>query len=82
MSGIYWKGDNKLIQKAEVEEELGFIKYEESSKEFVLWLKDTRDVFQEKYIPGDRFPTIEEAKQKAASSMSARIFNDMWIDGL
>lgn len=50
----------------------------------MLWLKDTRDVFGIKsgYVRGDSFPTMEDAKQKAASSTSAFLLHFMWMVGL
>ena len=84
MSSVIWDGDN-LIQKVKGNvEELGHVKYDENSKDYVLWLKDTRGVFgnNKGYIRGDSFPSMENAKQNAASSTSATLFHYMWMVGL
>ena len=66
MSSVVWDKDN-LIQKVGGNvEELGHVKYDQHSNEYVLWLKDTRDVFgtNKGYIRGDSFPSMKDAKQK------------------
>ena len=68
MSSVIWDGDN-LIQKVGGNvEELGHVKYDENSKDYILWLKDTRDVFgnNKGYIRGDSFPSMEDAKQNGS----------------
>ena len=84
MSSIVWDGDNLLQRVGDLIEELGHVKYHENSKTYVLWLKDTRGVFGMKngYIQGDIFPSMEDAKQYAASSTSASLFHHMWMVGL
>ena len=84
MSSVVWHGDH-LIQKVGVNvEELGYIRYDKESNGFVLWLRDTRGVFGGKHlvIRGDTFPTMADAKRKAASTVSARLFHHMWMVGL
>lgn len=84
MSSVIWDGDN-LIQKVGGHiEELGHVQYEKNSNEYVLWLKDTRDVFgnNKGYVRGDCFPSKVDARQKAAFSTSASLFHYMWMVGL
>ena len=84
MSSVVWDGDN-LIQKVGGNlEELGHVKYDESSNQHVLWLKDIRDVFgtHKGYVRGDSFPSMKDAKQHAAFSTSASLFHYMWMVGL
>ena len=84
MSTVLWDRDN-LIQKVGSNiEELGHVRYEENSNQYVLWLKDTRGMFgsNKGYIRGDSFPSMQDAKQSAAFSTSARIFHHMWLAGL
>ena len=84
MSSVVWDKDN-LIQKVGGNvEELGHVKYDQHSNEYVLWLKDTRDVFgtNKGYIRGDSFPSMKDAKQNAAGSKSAFLLHYMWMVGL
>ena len=84
MSSVLWDGDN-LIQKLGQEiEQLGHVKLDESADEYVLWLKDTRGVFGpgNTYVGCDRFPSMNDAKRRAASSVSASLFHYMWLVGL
>ena len=69
---------------ANTEENWGNVKYDENLNEYTLWLKDIRDVFgnNKGYIRGDSFPSMKDAKQHAALSMSARLFHYMWLVGL
>ena len=84
MSSVVWDGDNLLQRVGNNIEELGHVKYEENSNEFVLWLKDTRGVFGNKngYIRGDSFLSMRDAKQNAAFTTSASLFHHMWMVGL
>ena len=84
MSSVVWD-QNNLFQKVGTNiEELGHVKYDDNSGEYVLWLKDTRNVFASNrgYIRGDSFPSMEEAKSRAAACASARLFHYMWLVGL
>ena len=84
MSSVLWDGDN-LIQKVGPHvEQLGHVKPDENAGTYVLWLKDTRAVFgpANAYIRGDTFPSMKEAKQRAAISVSASLFHYMWLAGL
>ena len=84
MSSVVWDKD-KLIQRVgDNTEELGHIKYDESSNMYILWLKDVRDVFgiTGGYIRGDSFASMKDAKRHAASSTSAFLFHHMWMTGL
>lgn len=84
MSSILWDGNNLIQKVGDNIEELGHVKFDEHSKDYVLWLRDTRGVLgsNKGYIRGDSFPSMEDAKQHAASSVSARIFHHMWMVGL
>ena len=81
MSSITWK-ENRLFQHVgNHHEELGYVKYDENSKNYVLWLNDTCGVLGLNGGPirGDEFPSMEAAKQKAASSPSAFILHYLWM---
>ncbi len=81
MSAITWKEENRLFQHVGThEEELGYVAFDQKSKTYVLWLKDTCGVLglNGGYIRGDEFPSMAAAKEKAASSPSAFIFH-MWM---
>ena len=84
MSSIIWDNDN-LIQKAgDNVEYLGHVKYDQNAKEFVLWLKDTRNLSGSEncFIRGDAFPTMQLAKSGAINSSSVRIVHYLWLTGL
>ena len=50
------------------------------SGKFVLWLKDTSNVYQNgTYLRGDEFATIKDAQESAASSPSAGIMHHIWM---
>ena len=84
MSSVAWDKDNLVQRVGSNSEELGHVKYDENSNQYVLWLKDTRAVFgsNKGYIRGDSFPSMQDAKQSAAFSTSARLFHYMWLVGL
>ena len=51
MSTITWQG-NRLIQRITSknrEEELGKVEFDENTKSYVLWLKDTHNLFKTNY---------------------------------
>ena len=66
MSSVLWDKDNLIQRVGSNIEELGHVRHEENSNQYVLWLKDTRGVFgsNKGYIRGDTFPSMEDAKQK------------------
>ena len=84
MSAVLWDGDNLIQKVGQNTEELGHVKLDEHSNEYVLWLKDTRNVFgsDNTYVRGDTFPSMNDAKERAASSRSAWLFHYMWLIGL
>ena len=84
MSSVVWDKDNLIQEAGGNVEELGHVKYDQHSNEYVLWLKDTRDVFgaNKGYIRGDSFPSMKDAKQQAAFSKSAWLLHYMWMIGL
>ena len=58
MSSIFWDKDNLIQRVGSNIEELGHVRHEENSNQYVLWLKDTRGVFGSnkgyiRYIPVD-----------------------------
>ena len=84
MSSVLWDGDNLIQKIGSHVEQLGHVKLNENAGTCVLWLKDTRAVFgpANAYIRGDTFPSMKEAKQRAAMSVSASLFHYMWLAGL
>jgi len=83
MSSIKWRGDHLIQQVGKHTEELGYVRYEENTKNYVLWCKDTRGVFGGgQYIRGDSFPTMQAAKEQASGCVSAFLFHLMWMFGL
>ncbi len=84
MSSVIWDGDNLIQKVGQDVEQLGHVKLDENAGVCVLWLKDTRGVFGpgNTYIRGDTFPSMKDAKQRAASSVSAGVFHYMWLVGL
>lgn len=84
MSSVIWDGDNLIQRVGQSAEELGHVKLDQHGGQYVLWLKDTRGVFGpgNAYIRGDTFPSMKDAKQGAASSVSAGLFHYMWLVGL
>ena len=84
MSAVLWDGDNLIQKVGQNTEELGHVKLDKHSDEYVLWLKDTRNVFGPGniYVRGDTFSSMKDAKQHAAMSVSAWLFHYMWLVGL
>ena len=84
MSSIYWS-DNRLIQRVGGhEEELGNIAFEQSSKSYVLWLKDTFGVTNTAgaYIRADEYSSMDVAKSKALTAPSVSIWHLVWMRGV
>ena len=82
MSSIIWKGDYLSQHLRDYEGELGYVKLDQNSNTYVLWLKDTFGVVMgtpDAYIRGDEFPSMVVAKQKAALSASAFILHCIWM---
>ena len=81
MSSITWK-ENYLFQHVkDHKEELGYVKLDQNSNTYVLWLKDTFGVVlgtPGAYIRGDEFSSMAVAKRKAALSASAFIVHCIW----
>ena len=84
MSSVLWDGNNLIQKVGQHVEQLGQVKLDENTGRCVLWLKDTRSVFGpgNTYIRGDSFPSVRDAKQRAAMSVSASLFHYMWLAGL
>ena len=84
MSSLIWDQDNIVQRVRDNVEELGHVKYDKTANEYVLWLRDTRDVFgiNKGYVRGDTFSSMADAKRHAAQSTSARLFHYMWLVGL
>ena len=69
MSSIVWDGANLIQRAAGKTEELGHVKLDPISNEYVLWVKDSRHVFGvgDGYVRGDSFAALQDAKRKAAN---------------
>ena len=81
MSSVTWQG-NRLIQNAgDHVEELGYVSLDQNTNTYVLWLKDTCNVFglNGGYLRGDEFPSLASAKHNAAFSTSANLVHHMWM---
>lgn len=84
MSSILREG-KKLTQRHNgMEAELGYIDYDKTVSRYVLWLKDSRDLFNigRGYVRGDEYPTLGIAKAQAVMSPSANLMHLLWIKGL
>ena len=77
MSSVVWSGDTLVQRLGDTSAELGYIRRDEHTGKFVLWLKDDRG---ETYIRGDEFNTRSEAKQLAASSPTASLAHMNWLN--
>ena len=84
MSSVVWDSDTVLQKVGKNIEELGHVKLDPNSNTAVLWLRDTQNVFGVNggYVRGDEFPTMTDAKENAADSMSARLLHQTWLAGL
>ena len=77
MSSITWDG-NRLIQRVASqgrEAELGYVASDDQTGGYVLWLKD---LFGNGYVRADEFASLGQAKQRAASTVSADLLHGMW----
>ena len=81
MSTMKWDGNRIMQQVGRGKEELGYIGFDENTKTWVLWLKDTCGVLglNGGDIRGDEYASDEEAKDKAMGSPSAFIMHYIWI---
>ena len=81
MSTVVWDQDNLVQKVGDSIDELGHVKYDQNTSTYVLWLRDHGDAFRSKrgYIRGDSYPSMKDAKQCAASSVSACLFHHMWL---
>lgn len=81
MSSIVFSGDRYLQRVGNREAELGRIEWEESSKKWVLWLKDTPRMLSDGsgYIRGDEYDTRTEVLEKALPSPSVSIMHLLWL---
>ncbi len=85
MSGMRWEDDGKIVQELRNQKaELGYIGHERDTGKFILWLKDPEGIFGNKagYIRGDEWDSLDEAKQRALDSTSARLAHFMWLQSL
>ena len=84
MSSIHINGTQLTQRYREFEEELGYLEYDQRADKFVLWLKDSRDLFNRRhgYVRGDEYDTMREAKAYAAGSASARLMHLIWLSKL
>ncbi len=84
MSSIRRDGKRLTQRHNGTEAELGYIDYDSSVGRYVLWLKDSRDLFDigRGYVRGDEYPTLGVAKAQAVMSPSANLMHLLWITGL
>ena len=84
MSSIHINSTRLTQRHREFEEELGYIEYDKRTGKFVLWLKDSRDLFNRRhgYVRGDEYDTMRTAKAYAAGSASARLMHLIWLSKL
>ena len=85
MSNMRWEDDQKIVQGLRDQTaELGYIGAETHTGKFVLWLKDNEGIFGAKdgYIRGDEWDSLDEAKQRAIDSTSARLAHFIWLQSL
>lgn len=68
------------ISSKDRRDELGYIGFDNASGTYVLWLKNHKNVFGQgmKYVRAEEWHTEEEAKSRAASSVSAYLANLIW----
>ena len=84
---MWWEG-NRLLQgvgSTNASAELGYVRYDEHSKQYVLWLKDYEGDFvgnPGRYVRGDTWNSMEEARQGAAQSPSAFLLHLKWMHSL
>lgn len=84
MGSITWNG-MKLVQTLGHDSaELGNVRFEDASSTYVLWLKDTCGVLDLNggYIRAEEYPSLEDAKDRAALSPSAFIMHYIWMRGV
>ena len=77
MSSVVWSGDTLIQRLGITSAELGYIRRDERTGKFVLWLKDDRGGSD---VRGDEFNTLSEAKQLAASSPTASLAHMNWLN--
>ncbi|WP_420447519.1 hypothetical protein [Candidatus Palauibacter sp.] len=84
MSAILWSGDRLIQHLGGHEEELGCIGFDEALKTYVLWLKDDSGVAGNAgvYVRADEYPTLAEAKAKAAGAPAAVMSHLNWTHGV
>ncbi len=85
MSNMRFVDDGKIVQgRRDQTAELGYIGHEKQTGKFVLWLKDPEGIFGAKdgHIRGDEWDSLDEAKQRAIDSTSARLAHFMWLQSL
>ena len=84
MSSIRRDGKRLTQRHNGREAELGYIDYDKSVGRYVLWLKDSRDLFDigRGYVRGDEYPTLGVAKAQTVMSPSANLMHLLWITGL
>ena len=78
MSSIFWKKGSLIQRVGNHEANLGYIAFDPSTQTHVLWLKDPNEE-EARYIRGDEFPSLAEAKDKAANSSFAQMFHYIWL---
>ena len=81
MSSIFWKKGSLIQRVGNHEAKLGYVAFDPSTKTHVLWLKDPNEE-EARYIRGDEFSSLAEAKDKAAGAVTVSIFHYLWLSRL
>ena len=81
MSSIFWKKGSLIQRVGNHQEELGYIEFDSRTKTYVLWLKDPNEE-EARYIRGDEFPSLAEAKDEAAELAAVWMFHYTWLSRL
>ena len=79
MSMVVWSGDKLIQAVGDTRAELGYIKLDESTGRYVLWLKAHGTGH---YVRGEEFNTQREARQRAAISSAASYAHMSWLFSL
>ncbi len=87
MSTMWWEGDRILqsVGSKNASAELGYVSYDIHSKQYVLWLKDHDGDFlgnPGKYVRGETWESMDEAKAEAAGSACAFLLHLKWMHSL
>lgn len=85
MSAIHWRGNHIFQSVGDNESELGHVNLDQNTGTYVLWLKDFDGDFvgnPDSYVRGDEWHTLQEAREEAAGSPTARLLHLKWMHSL